>query len=1058
MATKSPGPRRKRATLTSAKQESISADERPEPGETAYSEAAVPESPEATSGQTARPEEDAPVKAAPAVTAKPEAITAPAQPFFPIVGIGASAGGLEALEAFLKATPADAGMAFVVVSHLDPTRKGIMVALLQRSTPMPVIEVKDGTRVEPGRVYLIPPNKDMSILHGILQLFPQKALHGVRLPIDFFFRSLAEDQRDRSIGVLLSGMGSDGTLGFRAIKEHAGAGFVQAPSSAKFDGMPRSAIDAGLADVVAPVEELPGKLIAYVRHSLQIVRPPGLEEKSHSALEKIFVLLRNQTGNDFSSYKRSTIYRRIERRMGLHQIDRIGNYVDYLRGNREEIEQLFKELLIGVTSFFRDAEVWGYLGEEVLPKFLAERGRKTLRVWVAGCSTGEEAYSLAIVLKEALARIKPPHQPMIQIFATDLDTEAIERARVGIYPDSIAADVSEERLSRYFLRDERGFRVGKEIRESIVFAPQNVITDPPFTKLDIISCRNLLIYLANDVQKRLIALFHYSLTAGGLLILGLAETVGPGGSELFAPLASKMRIYRRMEAPLGHEVEFPSRSPSLSPSVEAPADLTSDPGASPAASRAPYAIPNLQMLVERTLVQRFSPAAVLTNDKGAVLYFGGRTGKYLEPAPGNANLNLLAMAREGLRHELAQAFNTALREGRRVTVEAVSVKTNGDRQLVNLTVEKLTRPEALSGNVIVAFTDVPARPQATGKRYSNRRIHEDRIIELEQQLRHAQEENKELSEEMQTSQEELKSTNEELQSTNEELQSTNEELTTSKEELQALNEELQTVNQELQSKIDELSRNNNDMKNLLNSTDIATLFLDDQLNVRRFTNETAKIIKLIPADTGRPITDINTELDYPDLVNDARNVLRELVSFEKVVPARTGRWYTVRIMPYRTLENVIDGVVITFTDVTSAKISEAMLREQANQLRQMAESLPILIWGARPDGSWDYLSRQWLEYTGVAESEQLGYAWLEQVHPEDRKEVDEVWKSRVLDQTQLDIEFRLRSASGNFRWFKTRAVPIRSERGALLRWYGSSTDIDNVKRLAVPDAAADARE
>jgi two-component system CheB/CheR fusion protein len=851
---------------------------------------------------------------------------------FPIVGIGASAGGLEALELFLKHVPEASGMAFVIVQHLDPTHKGIMAELLQRATRMPVAQVRDRQKVAPDRVYVIPPNKDMSILHGVLHLLEPAAPRGLRLPIDFFFRSLADDCQTRSIGVILSGMGSDGTLGLRAIKEKAGVVFVQAPASAKFDGMPRSAVDAGLADVVAPAEQLPGRIIEYLKHApLEAQADPSREEKAQSALEKVFILLRAQTGHDFSPYKKSTIYRRVERRMGLHQIDKIATYVRFLRENPQEIELLFKELLIGVTGFFRDPPAWEQLKEEVIPTLLAAHPKGgTLRAWVPGCSTGEEAYSLAMVFKEALERVKPAGSFILQVFATDLDRDAIDRARAGIYPANIAGDISSERLRRFFAQDEHGYRVGKEIRETLVFAPQNVIMDPPFTKLDLLVCRNLLIYLDQGMQKKLIPLFHYSLNPGGVLFLGSAETIGVF-THLFAPLDKKARLYRRLDSALGAgPIEFPS------------AFVPYRPAAAHLQPEAQIAGANLQTLADQLLLQRFSPAAVLTNDKGDILYISGRTGKYLEPAAGKANWNIFAMAREGLRYDLNSGFQKALRKKAAVRMKGVRVGTNGGVQALDITVQPISEPEALQGMVMVVFTEVATPPdaQAAGKpiRVSAR---SDSLAALERELLQAREEIQTTREEMQSSQEELKSANEELQSTNEELQSTNEELTTSKEEMQSLNEELQTVNQELQAKVDELSRANNDMKNLLNSTDIATLFLDDALAVRRFTTQTTSIIKLIAGDAGRPITDITTDLDYPEMAADAREVLRSLVFMEKQVPTRDGRWFLVRIMPYRTLENRIDGVVITFSNITAAKRLEAQLRQaQAGRKKGVRKATP----------------------------------------------------------------------------------------------------------------------
>jgi two-component system CheB/CheR fusion protein len=836
---------------------------------------------------------------------------------FPIVGIGASAGGLEALELFLRNVPEKSGMAFVIVQHLDPTHKGIMVELLQRVTPMPVSQVRDRMKVEPGRVYVIPPNRDLSILHGVLHLLDPTAPRGLRLPIDFFFRSLADDLRDKSIGVILSGMGSDGTLGLRAMKEKAGVVFIQEPASAKFDGMPKSAIDAGLADIVAPVEELPGRIIAYLKHAPLIHwadRP--LEEKAQSALEKVFILLRTQTGHDFSLYKKSTVYRRIERRMGIHQIERIAAYVRYLRENPQETELLFKELLIGVTSFFRDAAGWEQLRGEIIPALLkAHPVGGTLRAWVAGCSTGEEVYSLAIVYKEALEQVKPAGSFSLQVFATDLDKDAIDKARAGVYPANIAADVSPERLRRFFVKEERGYRVGKEVRETVVFAPQNVIMDPPFTKLDILVCRNLLIYLAPELQKKLLPLFYYSLNPGGVLFLGSAETIG-GSTDLFGPLNSKTRLYRRLDSAIRTEpVEFPS---SFFPAVDRA--TAQHPAQKPAL--------NLQALADQMLLTRYAPAAALTSDKGDILYISGRTGKYLEPAAGKANWNIFAMAREGLRYELTVAFQKALRQKDAVTLKGVPVRNNGEMQAVDVTVQPIAEPEALRGMVMIVFTDVPnPRQGAAPGKTSKASVRRSPVGELERELERIRHELQSTREEMQTSQEELKSANEELQSTNEEL-------TTSKEEMQSMNEELQTVNNELQAKLDELSLAGNDMKNLLDSTDIATLFLDDALNVRRFTTRTSQVIRLISGDVGRPITDMASDMVYPDLAVDAREVLRTLVPIEKPVAARDGRWFLVRIMPYRTMENRIDGVVITFTDITVSKTLEMELRKTQAALEE----------------------------------------------------------------------------------------------------------------------------
>ena len=624
---------------------------------------------------------------------------------FSIVAIGASAGGLEALEAFFRGVPATSGLAFVIIQHLDPNHKDLMPELLQRVSAIPVVQVKDRAKVEPNHVYVIPPNKDMSILHGVLHLLPRPP--GLNLPIDFFFRSLAEDLRERSVGVVLSGMGSDGTLGLRAIKEKAGATFVQAPASAKFDSMPRSAIDAGLADVVAPVDELPGKIMTYRQHARFIERPDApLGEKTDSGLDKIFVLLRAETGHDFSLYKRSTLYRRIERRMGLHQIGKLPSYVRFLRENSGEAKLLFKELLIGVTSFFRDPPAWEQLKSEVIPALVSAHSMGgTLRAWVPGCSTGEEAYSLAMVFKEVQEQLKPVKNITLQIFATDLDEEAVEKARSGIFPADIAADVSPERLNRFFAQDERGYRVVKEIREMVVCASQNLIMAPPFTKLDILSCRNLLIYLSLELQKKLIPLFHYCLNPSGILFLGSAETIG-AFSRLFCQVDGKTRLYRRSETGVAKApIDFPS---TFTPRATAVADGV------PAMLRAPPA--NLQVLADRAIALRLSPPVVLTNDKGDIIYISGRTGKYLEPAAGKTNVNVFAMAREGLRYELSGAFSAALKSERPAIVRGLEVGTNGGTQTIDLTVQKLTEPAELEGTMMIVFADV-AKSSAPTRRH-----------------------------------------------------------------------------------------------------------------------------------------------------------------------------------------------------------------------------------------------------------------------------------------------------------------------------------------------------
>lgn len=858
---------------------------------------------------------------------------------FYIVGMGGSAGSLEAFEEFFRNMPADTGLAFVIVSHLDPTHKGIMPELLERVTTMNVKQAEDGLKVQPNSVYVIPPNRDMSILHETLQLLEPSSPRGLRMPIDFFFRHLAEDQKERSIGIIFSGMGTDGTLGLKAIKEKLGVVMVQDVNSAKYDGMPHSAINTGLVDYVAPANELPKRLLGYVNHFSKIPRDlPPAEKKTTGAMQKIFALIRAQTGNDFSLYKKSTVRRRIERRMNVHQLNNINQYLRYLQENSHEIDLLFKELLIGVTTFFRELDAYVVLKEKVIPELLkAKKVRDPIRIWVVGCSTGEEAYSIAIVLRECLDDLLPKGNLEIQIYATDIDKEAIDLARGGTYPANIAAVVSEERLQRFFTKEDEHYRISKEIRDMIIFAPQNVLTDPPFTKLDLVSCRNLLIYLNAETQKKLLPLFHYSLNPGGFLFLGSSESIG-SSIDLFSPLDNKWKIFKRRETTIVRKglIEFPTsrmafeaRTEGIVTQKESDASVTE--------------------IAQALILQTIAPPVVLINEMGDILYLTRRTGKYLEPPVGKANLNIYAMAREGLRLELGILIRKAMTEKIKVTATGLRVKTNGSDQMVNLTVSPFEEPEAMRGLMMVLFEDVetPAKePQSSKKKLRSASRLEAINSELANELQSTKEHLQTVVEEMETSQEELKSANEELQSTNEELQSTNEEMITSKEELQSLNEELTTLNAELQSKNDELSEVNNDMKNLLDSIQIATIFLDNNMKLKRFTPYATKIANLIRSDVGRPITDIVSNLQYDSLVKDVTDVLQTLVFKETSVQTKEGVWYLMRIIPYRTVNNVIDGVVITFTDITDFKKMQKRLTERTEYsegiIRTIREAMVVL--------------------------------------------------------------------------------------------------------------------
>ena len=938
---------------------------------------------------------------------------------FPIVGIGASAGGLEALEQFFGNMPVDTGMAFVVIQHLDPNHKGILRELLQRITQMDVYTVTDRLKIKPNCVYIIPPNSSMSVLNGYLHLFDPVETRGLRLPIDFFFHSLADDRQGKSIGIILSGMGSDGSAGLKAIKEKAGMVLVQDPGSAKFDSMPRSAMDSVSVDIVATAGELPEKLITAISLPMQVTARLEIE-KDTSALDKIIILLRSQTGNDFSQYKKNTVYRRIERRMSIHQIDKIASYVRYLQENPVEGEILFKELLIGVTGFFRDSNVWEYLRENVIPALVTRLPHNyILRAWIPGCSTGEEAYSLAIVFKEAMEETNAGKNITLQIFATDLDNAAIEKARKGIYPDNIASDISATRLSRYFIKSDDQYRVNAQIREMVVFAPQNVIKHPSFTRLDIISCRNLLIYLDADLQKKLLAIFHFSLNLHGILILGSAETNG-SQTDLFSVIDSKLRIYQRTDAHKTDDlIDFPSaytHSRSAITEIQKPVNVTE----------------NLQNLTDQLLLQYFSPASVLVTNQGDILYITGSTGKYLEPAVGKANMNLFAMAREGLRNELPAAFRTATQSFEKIVLHNLSISADGRTRLVHVTIQQIENPLPLKGKILVIFSDMPDVDVSLLKqrKVKTRRSAEIDGLELEvQSLKELVQSNRE---EMQTSQEELKSTNEELQSTNEEYQSTNEELTTSREEMQSLNEELHTVNVELQSKIEDAARVNNDMNNLMNSIEVATLFLDKDLKIRQYTFPATKIFKLIQSDIGRLFTDQVTDLEYPEMHADAREVLRTLVYVEKIIATRDARWFTVRIMPYRTFDDKIDGLVITFIEITKSKQLEIRLRETKNMLRSLVDAVPDVVLGLSAEGLVIEFNVVAEKLFGFKRDHVLGKKYVDLFIPEvSRKKVESEMKKLLTGHIPNRFINNVKAADGNEMEIEWTAHKLSGENGTV---------------------------
>ncbi|MGM0787531.1 MAG: chemotaxis protein CheB [Thermodesulfobacteriota bacterium] len=896
---------------------------------------------------------------------------------FHIIALGASAGGLEAFEKFFGNLSSEPGMAFVLVPHLDPDHTSMMPELIQKFTSLPVHQIKDSMIVRQDNIYIVPPGNELGILNGELQLMPKISTAGPRMPIDYFFRALANDAGEYSAGIVLSGMGMDGSLGLRAIKGELGLTMAQDPKTAKYDSMPKNAIDTAQVDYVLTPEQMPAQLENYLKHlnKKNRAQKTSIDEKPPEDIQKIFFLLRQQTGHDFSAYKKNTIIRRIERRMNVHQIEALPDYVHHLQIDSQEVHELFRELLIGVTNFFRDPEAYESLKKHLSEVLREKSAGDAIRVWVPACSSGEEAYSIAMIIRECMEDMENHFN--IQIFATDIDERAIEKAREGGYPPSIEADVGAERIKKFFISEESLFRIRPDIREMLVFAKQDLIKDPPFTKLDLISCRNLLIYMETPLQKKLVPLFNYSLKPGGILFLGGSESIGEF-SDLMEPLDRKWKIFKQKKGSSAahHNLEFPL-TPRASWGVrEEPEPRTEGEAAEPAAA-------GVTRMAEKALMANWIPPSVIVNDRGDILYIHGRTGKYLEPSPGQARLNLFDMAREGLRIQLQAAIRKAANQNQPVYYRSLRVKVNGDMEYVNLTVRPLDSKRLPHNLVMVSFEEakpLQAEKQETQQSLETDQTYEQRVRELEQELEQTKESLQSTIEELETSNEELKSTNEEFQSTNEELHSTNEELETAREEQQSLNEELTTVNAELQEKIDELTRANSDMKNLLDSIDTPIIFLDNVLRVKRFTSQIPRVINLIDSDIGRPVSDLSVKLEDVSLKETAAAVIKDLVYREMEVRTTEGNWFFMRVAPYRTQENIIDGVVISFTDITRIKKSQAEAERLATVLKDANDA--VIIWDL--DGRIRTWNRGAGEMYGYSEEEAMAMN-IRDLTPKERK-------------------------------------------------------------------------
>jgi two-component system, chemotaxis family, CheB/CheR fusion protein len=848
---------------------------------------------------------------------------------FPVVGVGASAGGIEALESLFKAMPAAPGMAFVIITHLAPGRESLLPEILARDTQMPVAIAEHDQPVRSDHIYVGGTDAVLGIEKGRLRIRATTGGHE-RTPIDSFFAALADDQGENAIGIVLSGAGSDGTLGIKAIKEHGGLTLAQAAdhSGPRHPSMPASAIATGLVDVAVPVEAMPAQLVAYV-HSFDIL-DKGVEkdEGADQVRKAICAILLDQTGHDFSGYKTRTFYRRVERRMQILQIRSLAAYADRLRQDAGEVNTLFRDLLIGVTNFFRDVNAFEALQQLVVPRLFEDRGpADTIRVWVPGCATGEEVYSLAIMLREQIEQRRS--RVKIQVFATDIDDAALAVARTGRYPDALLQGVSKERLERFFTVEGTSYVISKQIRDMCVFSLHSVVRDPPFSRMDLISCRNLLIYLNSELQGHVVPVFHYALKPGGFLFLGTSENISQHG-DLFTPIDKKNRVFQRGED--GGATPHP-----LFRRHGVPAGATAEAKGSRGRS--------LRQSIEARVLERYVPAHVVVTREGDIINYSVGTGKYLEAPPGRPSRALIAMARMGLRLPLRFALQEAIESGHPSVRDNIAVDSEHGSELVTVTVEPL-REDGGDTLYLVVFSELrtPVAQEESPSR--KERPSDPQLDQAERDLRDARERLQSMVEEYETAIEELKSSNEEMVSVNEELQSTNEEMETSKEELQSVNEELQTVNHELTVKIDELDRANSDLRNLYESTEIATIFLDHSLIIRSFTPAVTRIFNLIPSDRGRPLTDIAHHLDYAELAQDIQQVFGTRQAIERRIDRRDGTAnFIVRVLPYWTGNNKIEGAVLTFIDVTSLVQSEKQQRVLVAELNHRVRNMLTVIVG-----------------------------------------------------------------------------------------------------------------
>jgi len=942
----------------------------------------------------------------------------------PIVGIGASAGGLKEFELFFKNMPSTKELAFVIIQHLSPNHKSILADIVNRYTEMDVCQIKNNMAIQPGKVYIIPPNNLVLLDKEKLILKKPKNQQRVNLPIDFFFRSLKDNKAERAVALVLSGTGSDGSLGIKEVKEAGGLTIVQQPDTADYNGMPRSAIETGLIDFIIPVEEMPQVILSYVENGFQENKIIKRDNTSESLINQIFKIITQQTGHDFTNYKRNSVYRRIERRLTVKKTDNLKDYLQILKKDSSEVGILYKELLISVTSFFRDKEIFDFIEKKIVPQVVSNAEGNNIRIWVPACATGEEAYSWVILFKKYIDDHKLNNE--LQVFASDVDTDAIEKAREGFYTGNIAADVNNALLERYFLSEQNGYRVKKAIREMVVFAEQNIVQDPPYSRLNLVSCRNLMIYLNNHLQQKALSIFHYALKNSGYLVLGNSESLG-NTAPWYEVVDRKNKVFRK-----NNTVEMSARV----------WNMTYDRQLGKLPDRKQLQEP-ISDIAREFILEKHTPPSVVINQEGTMLYVQGKMGKYLEIATGDISTNVFKTAKKGLKMPMSNALRKAKKNQAEAIHRNIRIQTDDSYEYVDIVVSPLKYREKETPLFVVMFkTATP--PNKKSEDEENEHIDHATIEELEKELAEKEQYLQNTIEELETTNEELKSSNEEAQSTNEELQSSNEELETSREELQSVNEELETTNNELNIKFEELNRVNNDLKNLFSATDIATIFLDKELKIFSFTPAISIIIDLLQSDIGRSIKQFTNNLKYDHLIRDARVVLKTLIPKETEVQSNDNKYFWMRIIPYRTIDDKIEGVVITFTDITEKKQQEKELEKHRNHLEELVEeksrelaeseekfrtifnmSLSMICIADLDTATFQFINPAFHRILGYTKEELLTKSFFEFIHPEDKKSTTQVFEENLkVGVSVMNFQNRFQCKDNTYRWIDWNYQPI----------------------------------